>query len=330
MIPPPEELLRFLRTEDRFVVVAHMSPDGDTLGSSIALSLALRQMGKQVILLCRDRVPEHYEFLPERSLFATFETARSLPLDITTFRNLILVDCNELRRTGIEKSSLAGLAFDTVAIIDHHETERAFGDLRWIVPPVAATGMMVYAVIKALGLTLTEAMAVNLYAALIVDTGSFRYENTSAEVLSVAAALAEAGAQPHLINKAVNETWSEGRFALFTRMMSDLELIDGIAIMVVTRRLLAETGTLPDDTENFVSFPNVMRSVRMSVLLRELDDTTYKASLRSRGAVNVARIAESFGGGGHKNAAGCTIQGNLETVKAELLRRLEQAASRVA
>lgn len=324
---PPEELLAFLKREDKFLIVTHLNPDGDALGSAAALALALRQMGKDTLLLCRDRVPEQYEFLPEQELFVTFEAARSLPLDLAQFKNLILVDCNEIRRTGMEKSPLAGLTFTTTAVIDHHETERTFGDIRWVVPPVAATGMMIHYLVRALGLTLTEAVAVNLYTAIVVDTGNFRYENTSAEVLAVAAALAGAGAQPHLINRAINETWSEGRFKLFTRMMSELELVDGIAISLVTRQLLAETGTTPDDTESFVSFPNVMRTVRMSILLREIDDRYYKVSLRSRGSVNVARIAESFGGGGHKNAAGCTIEGDLDAVKAELLKKLEQTAS---
>ncbi|MCL5236589.1 MAG: bifunctional oligoribonuclease/PAP phosphatase NrnA [Nitrospirae bacterium] len=321
---PPAHLLDFLKREDSFIIAAHLSPDGDALGSALALSMALEKLGKRTLLLCRDSVPEHYLFLPGYERFCTFDTAVSSGIAIQEFRNLILVDCNEIKRTGMERSVLAYLTFQASAVIDHHETEKEFGDFKWVAPDIAATGMMIYYLIKALGIAVTKEMAINLYTALIVDTGNFRFENTSPEVLVVAAALTEAGAPPHLIHRELNESWSEGRFKLFIKLLNTIRIEDGIAITTITKRMFEETSTSPDDTESFVSFPQVMKKIRVAILLREVSENDYKASLRSRGAINVARIAESFGGGGHKNAAGCNIKADIETARAGLIRQVKE------
>ncbi len=323
-LTPPGELLAFLKDEDNFLIVCHLNPDGDALGSAGALSMALGAIGKRTILLCRDAVPAFYEFLPGSRAFFTFSNVQASGIPLQEFGNLILVDCNELRRTGMEKSPLAHFSFRSTAVIDHHETESVFGDIRWVAPETAATGMMIHAIIRELGVALTKDMAVNLYAALVVDTGNFRFENTTSEVLRVAAALAEAGAVPHKIHRELNETWSEGRFRLFARVMNSILVEDGVATIVLTRKMFEETSTSADDTENFVSFPMIMKDITISFLLREVDSLDYKVSLRSKGEVNVARIAEAFGGGGHKNAAGCNIKADLETAKAEVLKRLRE------
>ncbi|MEW6118317.1 MAG: bifunctional oligoribonuclease/PAP phosphatase NrnA [Nitrospirota bacterium] len=324
---PPETLINFLRENDHFLIITHLNPDGDALGSSAALAMALWKLNKKAILLCRDAVPEFYRFLPGNEQFHTFESILSSGLDASEYKNLILADCNDISRTGMEKSRLAHLTFETTAVIDHHETEKTFGDIRWIVPQVAATGMMVYYIVKELGIGISEEMAVNLYAAIVVDTGNFRFENTTADVLSVAARLAEAGARPHVIHRALNETWSEGRFKLFIKVLNTLEFHGTTVISTITRKMFEETSTSADDTENFVSFPYIMRNPQVSILLREIDTNYYKVSLRSRGDLNVAKIAEAYGGGGHKNAAGCTVRGDRARIKAELLDRLKRAAN---
>ncbi|HEX8949722.1 MAG TPA: bifunctional oligoribonuclease/PAP phosphatase NrnA [Dissulfurispiraceae bacterium] len=323
-LTPPGELLAFLKSEDNFLIVCHLNPDGDALGSAAALSVALGAMGKKTVLLCRDAVPAFYEFLPGSRSFFTFSNAQASGIPLQEFGNLILVDCNEIGRTGMERSPLAHLSFRTTVVIDHHETESVFGDIRWVIPETAATGMMIHAIIRRLGVALTKDMAINLYAALVVDTGNFRFENTTPEVLKVAAALAEAGAVPHMIHGELNETWSGGRFRLFARVMNSVRIEDGIAIIVLTKRMFEDTSTSADDTENFVSFPMVMRDITISFLLREVDCSDYKVSLRSKGAINVARIAEAFGGGGHKNAAGCNIKADLGTAEAEVLKRIRE------
>jgi phosphoesterase RecJ-like protein len=321
---PPAALVDLLRREDGYLIISHFNPDGDTLGSAAALALALEGMGKRTLLLCRDTVPEQYAFLPAVGRFHTFEAAAASGTDLREYANLVLVDCNAPERTGMEKSPLAGLTFRNSVVIDHHETENVFGDIRWVLPGAAATGMMIHCLVRELGVDLTKDMATDLYAALVVDTGNFRYENTTAEVLEAASALAEAGAEPHVIHREINETWSEGRFKLFLKVLNTLYLKDNIAITSVTRKMLEDTGTTPDDMESFVSTPKVIQSVKVAALLRETGEREYKVSLRSRDGINVARIAEAYGGGGHRNAAGCTVRAGLETAKAELIEKIKE------
>ncbi len=326
---PPEGIVDFFKKGDGFFIVCHLSPDGDALGSACALGMALEKLGKRIMLVCRDAVPQQYTALPGWERFLTFDDISSRNLDISLYKNLVLVDCNEIKRTGFEKSRLASTKFDVSAVVDHHETESFFGDIRWVVPLAAATGVMMYYLVRALGVEITEPMASNLYSALIVDTGNFRYPNTSPEVFRVASALAEAGANPYLLQKAINESWSEGRFRLFIKVLDTLSINNGIAITHVTRKMFEETATAPDDTENFASFPLAMKDIKVAVFIREVDDHTCKLSLRSVEEVNVEKVAASYGGGGHKNAAGCIAKGALETVKAELLKRLNATESAI-
>ncbi len=315
---PPIELLQFLKNKDNFIIATHINPDGDGLGSAIALSTALQKIGKKTILLCKDPVPNQYKFLPGQERVITFE---SLQPSVFSLQPLILVDCNDIDRI-IDKSQTFHFQLPTSyfsVVIDHHESERPFGDIRWVVPDSAATGLMIYHLIKELGIQITEEMAVNLYAAISVDTGNFRYENTTPEVLRVAADLKEAGARPHVIYRRLFESWSGGRFDLFMKVLNTLQKEDGIAIVQVTRRMFEETSTSPDDVEHFVEFPRIMKDVKVSVLFREIEDNYYKISLRSKDDINVARVAEAFGGGGHKNAAGCRIKADFETAKKEIL-----------
>lgn len=319
---PPRDLIDFFKNGDGFFIAVHLSPDGDALGSACALGMALEKMGKRTILACRDTVPQQYVFLPGSERFLTFSEIISRNIDTKSYKNLVLVDCNEIKRTGLEKTVLSSAKFAVSAVIDHHESDALFGDIRWVVPPVAAAGMLVYYIVDALGVAITEPIASNLYTALVVDTGNFRYPSTTPEVLRVASVLAGAGASPYNINRAVNESWSEGRFRLFVKVLGTLSINNGVAITHVTRKMFDETGTSPDDTENFASFALTMKDVKAAVFIREVGDNHYKLSLRSVREVNVERVAAAYGGGGHKNAAGCVAQSDLATLKAELIERL--------
>jgi phosphoesterase RecJ-like protein len=325
---PPKKLLNFLKNEDNFIIAAHMNPDGDALGSSIALSMALQKVGKKTVLLCKDTIPAQYKFLPGQERFYTFERIQNSEFRIQDFKNLILTDCNDISRI-MEKSQKAEqdsmysvLSSLFSAVVDHHETENSFGNIRWIMPHSAATGLMVYHLIKYLGIEITEDMAVNLYSAIAVDTGNFRYENTSPEVFQVASELQKAGAKPHAIYRELYESWHASRFNLFMKVINTLSIEEDIAIVYVTRKMFQETSTSPDDTEHFVEFPRIMKNVNISVLFREIDDNCYKISLRSKDDINVAQIAASFGGGGHKNAAGFRINSDFETAKKTVISKL--------
>ncbi len=301
----PRNLLEALRKEGPFLIATHVDPDGDAIGSALALSAGLESIGKKTFVFSRDRVPKYYRFLAGHEKFS------SRLKDVTKGDPaLILVDCNTPSRAAVE-----GYRFRKSIVIDHHETEKDFGDIRWIDHKSAATGFMIYYLLKSLRIALTRDIAINLYTAISVDTGTFRYSNTSAEVLRVSAGLVEAGASPDLVAVNLYQSWDYKRFRLLVMALNTLEVKNRIAVIHVTRNMFKETSTSSEDTEHFSNFPRMIGSIKMAVLLRELDGGEWKASLRSRGEVNVARIAEKFGGGGHNNAAGFKIKADLNTVK---------------
>ncbi len=303
----PDELIHFIAREKKFLIATHVNPEGDALGSALALSMALEAMEKETIVYDRDPVPESYRFLPGHERFTT-----SL-LSITPGAPpLILLDCNEPGRAGID-----GVPIPFSAVIDHHETEKEFGEIRWIEPRAAATGAMVFALLKKLRVRITRDMATNLYTAIAIDTGTFRYSNVTADVLRDAAELVEMGADPAAVAEGLYETWSRGRFMLLIDVLNTLEMSDGLAMTVATKEMFMRTGTTAEHTENFSNFPRMMKENVVSAFFRETEDG-WKVSLRSKGAVNVARIAEEFRGGGHRNAAGYRVKGDLKKAKESL------------
>jgi phosphoesterase RecJ-like protein len=301
----PPELLSFLKREDHFFIATHINPEADALGSALALAYALEALKKQTVMFVRDLVPDFYRFLPNNEKF-THSTSQIQPSDY----NLILLDCNTLDRAGIE-----GLNFKSSLVIDHHETGKDFGDIKWVEPKAAATGMMIFYLLKELGSRITEEIAINLYSAIAIDTGTFRYSNTTAEVLNVSSELIQCGANPALISQNLYEMWSEKRFRLLILALNTLEIRNDIAFISVTRDMFKETGTGAEDTENFPGFPRMIGNIKLSVFFREISNDYWKVSLRSKGKINVAEIAESFGGGGHKNAAGFRFKGPLGSLK---------------
>jgi bifunctional oligoribonuclease and PAP phosphatase NrnA len=330
---PPAKLLDSLSKGDNFLIATHVNPDGDALGSAAALAMALEKMGKRAILLDKHKVPDQYRFLPHSEKFHTFESLDADGYKVSDFSTLIMLDCNDIDRIGLERKQQQPSAEDlkealvgtmTSIVIDHHETPRNFGHIKWIEPAAAATGLMVYYLLKSLSADITAEIATNLYAAIVVDTGNFRFENATARVFRVGAELIDCGAKPHIVYQELYESWSDGRFMLYKKVIESIEIRDDVAFSLVTKKMMEDTSTTADDTENFVSFPRVMKKIDVSVMLRETGKDEYKVSLRSKGNVNVARIAELFGGGGHKNAAGCSLKTDIETVKSLILGKIAE------
>lgn len=305
----PKGVLSALKEEERFVLAVHVNPDGDAIGSALALSFALESLGKETLIYSKDPIPPQYTFLPGHEKIGTEigNTDKNSPA-------LILLDCNSPERAGLGK-----VWFRRSLVIDHHKTESDFGDLAWIESEAAATGMMVYSIIKTLGVKITREMAFSLYTAICIDTGTFRYLNTSAEVISVALDLVKSGAEPGTIASRLYETWREARFKLLIMTLNTLEIRSKVAMTHVTKEMMRRTGTNANDTENFSSIPRIMETVKISALFREVPGKAWKVSLRSKGEVDVACIAEKFGGGGHKNAAGFQIEGDLQPAKRALI-----------
>lgn len=305
----PRKILTALRGGREFLIATHINPDGDALGSALALAEVLEAMGKTAVIYNRDRVPDNYRFLPGHE-----KISHDIEGIINSRQVLVLLDCNSPERAALEKYH-----FGRSVVIDHHQTESEFGDIRFINSEAAATGLLIFFIAKALQADITKEIATNLYASISVDTGTFRYSNTTAEVLRASAELIECGADPKMISEYLYEKWGRSRFDLLVSTLNTMEIKKGVAIVYITGEMFRQTGTGADETENFANFGRMINTVRVSAVFRQTGSGTWKASLRSKGDVNVARVAESFGGGGHMNAAGFRISGDLGSVKRKLM-----------
>jgi len=310
------KLLRLISENKRFLIVTHLNPEGDAVGSSLGLAIGLERMGKSVYVLDRDPLPETLRFLPGSEMFRTRP-----PADIPDV--LILVDCNTIERTGFNKLR----AGDTI-IIDHHgpgeEVSRAVRSGRisgaLISTTASATGELVYRLLIALGISIDKDIATNLYTSIMVDTGGFKYSNTTSRSLRIASRLVDAGAEPWRIAREVYENIPYRAMRLLSLSFSTLQKKDGVAYITVTRDMFRKTGTTVQDTENFVEYARWISGVDVALLFREEDGGVIKVSLRSKGRIDVSEIARAFGGGGHAPAAGCRVKGSLESVKRRVLR----------
>lgn len=316
------KLLNLIRQSKSFLIVGHINPEADSLGSSLALALGILKLGKkEICVLSKDPVPEILKFLPSASIVRQKPPRKE-------FDVVIIVDCNEVERTGYEK-----FPAKKIAIIDHHvlPANAAASEFyksvsaSFIDSDAAAAGLLVYKVLTALKISLDKNMATNLYAAILTDTGGFRYSNASAESLKTASALVEAGASPWEISKALYESIPFKSLKLLGLSLSTLEKKDDIAWINTTKSMFMKTGTTSEDSEDFVDFPRKIKGVEVAVFFRENGNKSYKLSLRSKDKVNVQKIAKSFGGGGHVAAAGCTIGGTLKEVQDKVFRAVRKA-----
>lgn len=313
----PSDVLELVRGTRRFLLLAHLYPDGDVLGSTLGLGLALEGAGRQVELACAHPVPEAFRFLPGADRVQEWKDAAGDPAVVVT------LDCPHPDRTGGLLAAARRLGA-RVLNVDHHRDNLRYGDVNWIQPGAAATGEMVYELVEAAGLPLTPAVAVNLYTAILTDTGSFRYANTTPRTLRIAARLVEAGADPAAVAREVYENRHLPGLHLLGQLLQQVQTTpDGqIAWMVITRSQMASPDLL--EAEEYVTYPRSLRSVKVAVLFRELP-SEVKVSLRAKGEADVARIAARFGGGGHPNAAGAIIPGDLAHVQPLVLAAVREA-----
>lgn len=317
--PVPREVLELIRAGRRFLLLAHLYPDGDVLGSQLGLGLALRAIGRAVSFACHHPVPEPFHFLPGAGDVQQWKEGRG------DFDVVATLDCPDPSRVGglLEGCRQPGTR---VLNIDHHGDNRRYGDVNWVEPGASATGEMVYEIVEAAGLPLTHDVAVNLYTAIVTDTGSFRYSSTSPRTFRIAARLVEAGASPADIAIQLYETRHLAGLHLLGRILQQVETNpEGTVAWVVIDRSQAESPDLLE-AEDFVTYPRSLRTAKVAVLFRELAGEV-KVSLRAKGEVNVARVAARFGGGGHPNAAGVVLKGDLVQVKALVLGAVEEAVA---
>ena len=322
MMKISSKLLAILKESRSFLIAGHINPEGDSIGSCLALALGLKNLGKKKIsVISKDPVPENLKFLPASGIIR-----HQLPRGEVDAA--VLIDCNSMERTGFSSFK----AKKTV-IIDHHLLPASTAEARFfqsvsaslVDPGAAAAGVLVYRVLKALNVPIDKKIATNLYTALLVDTGGFRYSNSSPESLKTAFHLVKAGAMPWSITKELYENIPFRGVKLLGLSLSTLERKDGIAWITTTKEMFEKTGTSAGDCEDFVDFPRKVKGVEVAVFFRQAEDDLFKLSLRSKGRVNVQKIAKAFGGGGHAAAAGCKIRGSLEDVQKRVFRVLRKA-----
>jgi phosphoesterase RecJ-like protein len=305
-----------IRARQRFVLSSHARPDGDAIGSQMAMALALESLGKDVTLVNRDPVPGPLTAFPGTERIRVAEVVDE------TYDAAIIMECSSLDRTGV-----AGFDRSFVINVDHHQGNTSYGALNWFDASAAACAEMVYDLIVALGVTLTPAIATHIYVGILTDTGSFHYSSISARTFDICRALVEAGVDPPRVARAVFDSNTLGRLRLFGAVLSVIELeLDGrLALMRVDEAMTAKAGGTYDDTEGLINLPLTVKEIRASAFFKELGPALYRVSLRSKGAIDVAAVAKQFGGGGHKNASGCAIEGDYLTARASLLAAMAPA-----
>lgn len=313
-----ETICRVFRERGRFLIACHENPEGDAIGSELALALALRKAGKTATVLNSDPVPDNLLFLPGADSVRSEE-------DGSRYEVAVIVDCGSLERTGRVGSELRKCPL--TVNIDHHVTNGRHGDHCLIDPEAAATGVLIYRILSALEIPFDEQIAVNLFVAILTDTGSFRYSNANPEAFDVAGEMVRRGVDPWSVAEQVFETQPRERISLLGRVLASLEF-DGdgrIAAITTMRKDLDEFRSRKDSLEGFINYPRSIAGVEIAVAFREEGDGTYRVSLRSKGKVDVARIATGFGGGGHRSASGCSVHGTLPDVKRRVFEALRKA-----
>jgi phosphoesterase RecJ-like protein len=299
-----------------FVLTSHARPDGDAIGSQLAMAYALRALGKQVRLVNRDPVPPQFQSFPgvgDIEVRAAVEGA---------FDAVIVMECSDLSRTGV-----SGFEKYFVINIDHHPGNSMYGAVNWFDESAAACGEMVFDAIQALAVPLTPEIATHLYIAILTDTGGFHFSHITPKTFEIARRCTEAGAEPEAIARAVYDSSTLGRLRLMGAVLHRLELsADGrLAVAHLSQELLKETGSTLEDSDGLINLPLTVKDIAAVAFFKEISPGDYRISLRSKGNVDVNRVAATFAGGGHKNAAGCSMQGAYGEIKRQVVAELERA-----
>jgi bifunctional oligoribonuclease and PAP phosphatase NrnA len=305
-----DRVLEEIRSRRRFVVSSHARPDGDGIGSALACGQILRIMGKDAVVVMHDGVPRIYQNLPFADLVVQADAVP--PSDA-----VILLECDSTRRTLLE-----GLEKYFLINIDHHVSGRNFAHVNWIDSSVMATAELVYRLARVACVPVDRDIATCLYTALMTDTGSFMFEGTNEHTFTVARELVLAGADPAHCARQIYFGHSTAKMRLLGAALSNLHREGPLAWISVTQEQMQRFDAREEDCEGLVNYALSISDVQVAIFFRELPDKRFRVSLRSKGEVNVSKVAEHFGGGGHKCASGCSINGPLAECVAQIVDRL--------
>ena len=312
------QVVELIENKNKFAITTHIKPDGDGVGSSLGLCWLLRSLGKNAEVIVHGDVPQAYQSLPGADEISDVKVING------DYDAVFVIECSDIDRPGI-----GGLDREFTVNIDHHATSEHFGTINWIDPTASAVGEMIYNLCKAIGGRITKEIAECVYMALVTDTGSFHFPNTSDRTLKVASELIKAGAQPSKISEAVYNNYPWSRIELMRQVLETVkrDATGRVAWMRQTIAMQDLAGAVDGDNNGFVNVPLAARDVVAAIYMREVGPSSYRVSLRSKGDIDVAKIAERFGGGGHKNAAGLGIEGDWDKKEQELVAALVEAVN---
>jgi bifunctional oligoribonuclease and PAP phosphatase NrnA len=301
-------ILAEIEKSESFLITSHESPDPDAVGSSLALANYLVSRGKDVTIYLSDPVPENCLFLPMAAQVLHDVPERDFDL-------CFVLDIGEFRRAG--KAITENRRIARFINIDHHLGCDLFGHHNLIDPKACATGALIYRIIKAAGDEVNFPTALCIYTAILSDTGSFHYSNSDPEAFAIAGEMVAKGVKAWDVNENLYESEPLQRIALLALALSDLTVSPSgeYASVTVTQEMYRQTGSNAEDTDRFINYPRSIKGVQVALFFRELEQGLFKVGFRSKGKVDVAAVSASFGGGGHHNAAGCTVRGSLAEVK---------------
>ncbi|MEZ4599258.1 MAG: bifunctional oligoribonuclease/PAP phosphatase NrnA [Syntrophotaleaceae bacterium] len=310
-----QAILRTIEQGKRFLVASHGNPDGDALGSTIALTLALREMGKEAVAYNQDGISEEMAFLPGAdSMVKRLE-------DGDQFDAGFILDSGELARAGSHLRECC----DQLVNVDHHPYSEDFGTIYYVDESACATGALVYRILTEAGHPISSQVAVCIYAAILADTGSFRYSNANPEAFQIAAEMVGKGVSPWDVASNLYENRPEKRMRLLAKALQTLTVspCGRYGSISVTSEMFDATGADSEHTDGFINYPRSIRDVEVAIFFRQVGSQSFKIGFRSKGRVDVGSIAREFGGGGHHNASGATLPGSLKEVQETVFSRLD-------
>jgi len=311
-----KDVLSQIHERDRFVLTSHARPDGDAVGSALACCQILRSLGKQADVVLHDGVPRVYRRLPFADQVLQADRVNG------NYEAAIILECD-----GIHRTRLTGLENRFLINIDHHLSGRPFAHVNWIDPDAVATAEMVFRLARKVEAPISPEVATCLYTALVADTGSFMFEGTNEHTFALARELVRAGADPVHCARNVYFAHSTAKMRLLGAALCNLHREGPVGWIWVTRAQMESIGAKEEDCEGLVNYALSIQDVEVAIFFRELPDGRYRVSLRSKGKVNVAAVAERFGGGGHECASGCSLSGPLPRAVNRILVELGLPAS---
>ena len=311
-----QQIVDAVREKQRFVVTSHSRPDGDSIGSALAFAYAVRALGKEVLVVNKDAAPPPLMTFPGVADITIADRVTG------EFDAAVIMECGDLARPGV-----GGLDQYFLINIDHHPGNTGYGALNWYDESAAACGEMVYDLIKAFGVPMTKEIATHIYLAILTDTGSFHYSNMSPRTFRISAEMLEAGVDPVAVARAVYDSNNMGRLRLFGAVLNAMQVdaTGRIAIVYLDHAMARAAGGTYDDTDGLINLPLTVKEIQSVVFFKQTEGDTYRVSMRSKGDIDIGSIAKEFGGGGHKNAAGCSVTGAIDALQTLFVGKIEQA-----